>query len=259
MKELARGKIPGTRGIKKREETEDRARLKSQEKWREKRGQIMRYTTVIFDMDGTLLNTLDDIADGVNYILEQYGYPRKAPEEVRRALGNGAGRLMEGVLPGGRENPRFDQILEEYCRYYQAHCQMKTRAYDGISETLEKLKAEGVSMGIVSNKGDGAVKELARQYFSDCIRTAVGEKPGIRRKPWPDSVLEALRLLGGERASALYVGDSEVDYETAKNAGIDCALVSWGFRSRELLEGFSPNYLIDRPQELLSAVLGEIH
>lgn len=216
----------------------------------------MRYTTVIFDMDGTLLNTLDDIADGVNYILEQYRYPRKTLDEVRRAVGNGAGRLMEGVLPGGRENPRFEQILGEYCQYYQAHCQIKTRAYDGILETLDRLKDAGVNMGIVSNKGDGAVKELNRQYFADYIQTAVGEQAGIRRKPWPDSVLEALRLLGGEQSKALYVGDSEVDYETAKNAGTDCALVSWGFRSRDFLEEFSPEYLIDRPEELLSAVLG---
>ena len=212
----------------------------------------MKYDTVVFDMDGTLLNTLDDIADGVNYILRQYQYPEKSLDEVRRAVGNGARQLMRLMLPGGEENPRFDQILKEYGAYYQAHCQEKTRAYEGIPELLGALKEKGVKLAIVSNKGDGAVKELNRQYFAENIETAVGERPGIRRKPEPDSVLEALRILGSTRERALYVGDSEVDYDTAKNGKMACVLVSWGFRTREQLEALHPDYLIDRPEQFLT-------
>ena len=212
----------------------------------------MKYDTVVFDMDGTLLNTLDDIADGVNYILRQYQYPEKSLDEVRRAVGNGARQLMRLMLPGGEENPRFDHILKEYGAYYQAHCQEKTRAYEGIPELLGALKEKGVKLAIVSNKGDGAVKELNRQYFAENIETAVGERPGIRRKPEPDSVLEALRILGSTRERALYVGDSEVDYDTAKNGKMACVLVSWGFRTREQLEALHPDYLIDRPEQLLT-------
>lgn len=154
----------------------------------------------------------------------------------------------------GEDNPLFAQILEEYGEYYQSHCQIKTRAYDGIPELLEKLEGAGVKAAIVSNKGDAAVKELNRRYFSKHIDTAVGERAGIRRKPEPDSVLEALRILGGSLERTLYVGDSEVDYHTAANAKMDCVLVSWGFRDRQQLEGLHPEYLIDRPEELLDIV-----
>lgn len=216
---------------------------------------MRKYNTVVFDMDGTLLNTLDDIADGVNYILRRYGYQEKTLEEVRRAVGNGARRLLMAVIPGGEENPQFEQILKEYGAYYQEHCQIKTRAYDGVQQLLEALKEKGIKIAIVSNKGDGAVKELNRRYFSETIETAVGERPGIGRKPAPDSVLEALKILESSREQAVYVGDSEVDYHTAANAGMTCVLVSWGFRSREQLERLSPDYLIDAPLELLN-ILG---
>lgn len=211
----------------------------------------MRYDTVVFDMDGTLLNTLEDIADSVNYILRQYQYPEKSLEEVRRAVGNGARQLMRLSLPEGEDTPGFEQILKEYGAYYQGHCQRKTRAYDGIPELLRKLKEAGVKMAIVSNKGDGAVKELNCLYFAQDIGTAVGERPGIRRKPEPDSVLEALRILNSSRERALYVGDSEVDYYTAKNGELACVLVSWGFRDREQLAALGADHLIDHPAQLL--------
>lgn len=216
----------------------------------------MRYTAVIFDMDGTLLNTLGDLEDSVNHMLRKYGYPEKSEDEVRKALGNGAAYLMSRMVPGGKENPLFGQILEEYGAYYQSHCQIRTCPYEGVPEVLEKLKKRGVKLAIVSNKGDGAVQELNRYYFGEAIGTAVGERPGIRRKPWPDSVLEALRILGVPGEKALYVGDSEVDYETAKRAGIACALVSWGFRDREFLRSFSPDYLADIPLELEEIAAG---
>ena len=212
----------------------------------------MRYDTIIFDMDGTLLNTLDDLVDSVNHMLQRYGYSRKEEKEVRRALGNGARVLIGSLLPQGEENPQFEQIYQEYVTYYQEHCQIKTRPYDGMMETLRELKKRNIRMGIVSNKGDGAVKELSRKYFSECIDIAVGDRPGeIRRKPEPDSVLEAVRLLGGSLENTLYVGDSEVDYQTGQNGQFACTLVSWGFRDRTFLESLHPDYLIDRPEELL--------
>lgn len=217
----------------------------------------MGYRAVIFDMDGTLLNTLEDIAGGVNHTLQNHGYPEKTLEQVRMAVGNGAGRLMKNVLPQGAETPGFDQILKEYEAYYQEHCQIKTGAYPGIPALLEELKGRGILMAIVSNKGDGAVKELNRQYFSELISTAVGERPGIRRKPEPDAVLEALQLLGVSRQEALYVGDSEVDYYTARRAEISCALVTWGFRRKEDLEQLCPDYLTENPRELLEIVVSD--
>ncbi len=217
----------------------------------------MGYRAVIFDMDGTLLNTLEDIAGGVNYTLQKHGYPVKTLEEVRLAVGNGAGRLMKNVLPQGAETLGFDKILKEYEAYYQGHCQIKTGAYPGIRSLLESLKKRGVLMAIVSNKGDGAVKELNRRYFPEVIQTAVGERPGIRRKPEPDAVLEALQLLGVSRQEALYVGDSEVDYHTARRAAIHCALVTWGFRRKEDLEQLRPDYLVENPKELLEIVVSD--
>lgn len=212
---------------------------------------------VIFDMDGTLLNTLEDIAGGVNHTLKKYGYPEKTLDEVRMAVGNGAGRLMKNVLPQGEETPGFDKILKDYEAYYQEHCQVKTGAYPGILPLLEQLRGKGIQMAIVSNKGDGAVKELNRRYFAGLIDTAVGECPGIRRKPEPDSVLEALHLLGVSRQEALYVGDSEVDYHTARRAGIRCALVTWGFRRKADLECLLPDYLTENPMELLEIVVSD--
>lgn len=210
----------------------------------------MKYDTIVFDMDGTLLNTLEDIADSANYMLRRYGYPEQPLEKVRCTVGNGARRLMSGLLEQGEATPRFEELLAEYGAYYKSHCEIKTRAYDGIPEVLQKLKETGIKMAIVSNKGDEAVKALNRRYFGAVIGTAVGERPGIRRKPEPDSVLEALRILGSSPEKTLYVGDSEVDYYTAKNGGIACVLVSWGFRTREQLAALKPDYLIDRPEEL---------
>ena len=210
-----------------------------------------KFDTVVFDMDGTLLNTLEDLHDAMNHILKKYGYPEKSLEEVRCAVGNGAGRFMRDMLPGGEENPEYEKLLQEYGAYYQAHCQIKTRPYEGIEELLRELNKRRIRTAIVSNKGDGAVKELNRQYFGEAIETAVGERQGIRRKPAPDSVLEALKLMGSSKETAVYVGDSEVDYHTAANAGMACVLVSWGFRHREQLEELKPDSIIDRPEELL--------
>lgn len=211
----------------------------------------MKYRAIIFDMDGTLLNTLDDIADSANYILHKYEYPQKTLEDVRMAVGNGARMLMKALLPNGEQTPDFERILEDYGAYYRDHCQIKTRPYEGVPELLQRLRDAGIKTAIVSNKGDAAVKALNLQYFGESINIAIGERKGIRRKPEPDSVLAALKELNCPRECALYVGDSEVDRATAANAGMDCMLVSWGFRGRKQLERLQAAYLIDSPEELL--------
>lgn len=213
------------------------------------------FDTVIFDMDGTLLNTLEDLGDAMNHILKKNGYPERTLEEVRCAVGNGAGRFLAAMLPDGKDDPDFDRLLKEYGAYYRENCRKKTRPYDGVTELLEQLSAKGIRTAIVSNKGDEAVRELNRLYFGGQITTAVGERQGIQRKPAPDSVLEALNILGSTKERALYVGDSEVDYQTAANAGMACVLVSWGFRHREQLVELNPDWIIDEPKELLQLPL----
>ena len=211
------------------------------------------FDTAVFDLDGTLLNTLEDIEGSVNYVLRELGCEQVSVEKVRQSVGNGSWILMEKVLPGGRENPLYERSVHMQMQYYQEHCRILTRPYDGILPVMAQLKNAGVAMAIVSNKGDGAVRELAGHYFSKLVSGAVGERPGIRRKPAPDTVFEAIRQMGRNPEKTVYVGDSEVDYETALQAGIPCILVSWGFRGRKFLEEqFHPEYLIDRPEELLS-------
>ena len=208
---------------------------------------------VIFDLDGTLLNTLDDLADSVNHTMRHFKLPEKTVDEVRRSVGNGGRKLMERVIPGGNSHPRFEEILAYYTPYYQSHCRIKTAPYDGIMDLLTRLKQQGIASAIVSNKGDGAVQELYRQYFSELVSTAVGEREaqGIRKKPCPDTVLEAVKRIGCSVGEAVYVGDSEVDAQTALAADMRCVLVSWGFRDRPELEALQPDALIDSPEELL--------
>lgn len=193
------------------------------------------YNTVIFDLDGTLLDTLDDLTNAVNYALTEMGMPSRTKEEVRRFVGNGARRLFELAVPDGIENPLFEETLGKFNEYYGAHCNDCTKSYDGMTELLKWLKERGYALAIVSNKPDFAVKELSRIYFDGLVETAVGEREGIARKPAPDTVLAALKELGRNKEEAVYVGDSEVDVATAANAGIPCISVLWGFRDRERL------------------------
>lgn len=212
------------------------------------------YNTVIFDLDGTLLNTIDDLADAVNYIQEKYGIEKHSVDLVRQHVGNGIRNLMIRSVPQGENNPKFEEMFACYKKYYQEHCQIKTAAYPGIMELLKGLHNKGIKMAIVSNKAHPAVVELNEIYFKDFIHVAIGENEaaGIQKKPAPDSVFHALELLGSKKSEAVYVGDSEVDYATAVNSELDCVLCSWGFRDRELLESFHPMAIIDKPEELLS-------
>lgn len=212
------------------------------------------YQAVIFDLDGTLLDTLEDLMDGVNHVLVARGYPQRSIEEIRQFVGNGLGKLIERAVPEGTSEEIQLQILDEFRVFYTDHCRIKTGPYEGIMELLQYLKEHGFKMAIVSNKNDTAVKELAKYYFADCIEVAIGEREGIRRKPAPDSVYEALRILGVHKEQAVYVGDSEVDRETAANAGLNCISVTWGFRQESLLRSLKPEYLIHRPEEVIGIV-----
>lgn len=190
------------------------------------------YRAVIFDLDGTLLNTLDDLAASTNAALRQFGYPERTVEEVRRFVGNGVRLLMVRALPQGEETPRFEEILAYFRQHYAAHCREATAPYPGIPALLARLRERGVRVAVVSNKFDAAVKELCHAYFGGEVEVAVGESPAVAKKPAPDAVLAAMRELGVSPADAVYVGDSEVDVETARRAGLPCISVLWGFRDR---------------------------
>ena len=210
----------------------------------------------VFDLDGTLLDTLSDLAASVNHTLQLHGLPPRSRAEVRRFLGNGVRNLMRRSLPGGEENPHFEQAFAAFREYYAAHCRDHTRAYPQIPELLNELSARGVKLGIVSNKSDREVKELNRACFSGLFSAALGEREGVRRKPEPDGLLEAVKELGSTPERALYVGDSEVDLRTAVNAGIDCVSVTWGFRSETHLREAGAKRFIRSPMELLTVLQG---
>lgn len=217
-----------------------------------------KYDTVIFDLDGTLMDTLEDLANAVNEILRRHGYPAKSIDEVRRIVGNGLRQTLTLCLPEGTADAVIEELLPEFADFYQAHCQIKTKPYDGIEDTLRELCARGYKLAIVSNKRDEAVKTLRDECFPGYVKVAIGENEsaGIKKKPAPDTVYQALKELGSRREQAVYVGDSEVDKMTADNAGLPCISVDWGFRDREELEKLKPDYLISRPEELLEILCG---
>lgn len=212
-----------------------------------------KYDTVVFDLDGTLMDTLEDLANAVNEILQRNGYPVRTIEEVRRIVGNGLRQTLRLCLPEGTDEAVVEKLLPEFAAYYQDHCQIKTKPYEGIEDTLRELCARGFKLAIVSNKRDEAVKTLNRECFEKYVKVAIGENEsaGIRKKPAPDTVYQAIRELGSARERTIYVGDSEVDKMTADNAGLPCISVDWGFRDREELEKLNPAHLISRPEELL--------
>lgn len=208
--------------------------------------------TVVFDLDGTLLNTLDDLAGSVNYALQKHSLPLRTLAEVRSFLGNGIRVLMEKSVGGAVEGEAFEQVLNTFRQHYVDHCLDLTAPYEGIMSLLKVLKEKGVRMAIVSNKLDPAVKSLNQRFFADYIASAVGESKTVRRKPNPDAVIKALEDLGSRKDEAVYVGDSEVDLATAQNAGLKCVLVSWGFRDKDFLISLpGAEHIIDRPEELL--------
>lgn len=210
----------------------------------------MRYQTAIFDMDGTILETLEDMCGSVNVTMNHVGYPRRTMDEVRRFVGNGAAKLIERCMPAGAEDPRYPAALEFYRAYYDAHAQIKTGPYPGIPELLNQLSREGVRLAVVSNKPDEAVRALTERYFPGVFPVAIGNRDGWATKPAPDSVYEAMRLLGARRESTVYVGDSDVDVDTARNAGLDSIIVTWGFRDEDFLRAHGAQHLAHNTDEL---------
>lgn len=210
----------------------------------------MNIKAVIWDLDGTLLNTLDDLAASVNAALAMNGMPLRSTEEVRAFVGNGIRNLMMRAVPDGEANPAFDKALEDFTRHYGAHSRDRTRPYDGILEMLDRLSAVGVKHAIVSNKIDFAVKELSRAYFGERMCAAIGDDPSRARKPAPDSVFAAMREMGVTAQETVYVGDSDVDVLTARNAGVPCVAVLWGFRDEACLRAAGAGRLARTPDEL---------
>ena len=213
----------------------------------------MRYQTYVFDLDGTLLDTLGDLAASTNYALRTYGMPEHSLDDVRRFVGNGVRVLMERAVPQGADNPQFEAAFQTFREHYMQHSLDTTKPYDGIIETLEALKAEGCRLAVVSNKMMAATQELCRHFFRDTIEVAIGEHEaqGIRKKPAPDTVNEAFRQLGVGKERAVYVGDSDVDILTARHSGLPCISVLWGFRDRAFLIQHGAETFISAPSELL--------
>ncbi len=209
---------------------------------------------IVFDLDGTLLDTLTDLAASTNYALRSCGMPEHSIDDVRRFVGNGVRMLMTRAVPDGESNPRFDEAFSVFRQHYMQHCLDTTCPYPGIMEALAGLKEKGMMLAIVSNKMQAATEELRQHYFSQYIDVAIGESAAIRKKPAPDTVNEALRLLGISHDEAIYVGDSDVDIDTARAAMMPCASVLWGFRDRQFLLNHGATRLLSSPEELLSLV-----
>ena len=209
-------------------------------------------TTIVFDMDGTVLNTLDDLTVSMNYVLEKFGYPGHTVEEYRLFFGNGVKEALRLALPEDVPSEIIDDMLPIYKEHYDAHCLDKTRPYDGVVEVMKELKQKGYKLAIVSNKIDSAVKELNQRFFADAVGIAIGEKPGVNRKPAPDMVEAALKELGSTKEEAVYVGDSEVDFMTEKNSKLPCISVLWGFRDKEYLIEQGAYCFAENPEDIIS-------
>ena len=195
----------------------------------------MKYDLAIFDLDGTILDTLEDLALSMNHALKSCGYPQRTCREIRQFLGNGVVNLAERCLPENAGIQERDRLVDTFNEYYALHCDDHTGPYEGIRDLLQALGEKGMKTAVVSNKPDYGVQILCSRHFDGLFHCITGVKEGIRRKPAPDSVLEVLRQLRVEKNRAVYIGDSEVDLETAANAEMDCISVDWGFRDRQFL------------------------
>lgn len=210
------------------------------------------FSTYIFDLDGTLIDSIGDLASSCNYALRKYGMGEYSVDEVRMMVGNGVKKLMERATPDGLANPLFDEVYACFRQHYMVHNLDTTRPYPGITETLAALKGRGKNLAVVSNKFYAATQELVTHFFGDLIHVAIGEREDIRKKPAPDTVMEAMRQLGVGADECVYIGDSDVDIDTARNSGMPCISVLWGFRSKEFLLEHGASRLISSPKELLA-------
>ena len=212
----------------------------------------MKYEAYIFDMDGTILDTIEDLTVTTNYAMEKMGYPLHTVDEVKWFVGNGIINLIKRAVPEGTSDENIQKTFEVFMEHYREHCNDKTGPYPGIMELLSELKKAGKKLAVVSNKADVPVKILADEVFPGIFDIAIGEKEGINKKPARDMVDVAIEFLGCERKNAVYIGDTDVDYNTARNSELDCILVAWGFRGREFIEKYDAEYYVNSPEEILN-------
>lgn len=212
---------------------------------------MMKYQTYIFDLDGTLLDTLGDLAASTNHALRTHHMPEHGIDDVRRFVGNGVRKLMERAVPGGVSNPLFEQALATFREHYTQHSLDTTQPYPGIIDLLQRLKASDKKVAVVSNKFDAATKALCHHFFGALVDVAIGESERVRKKPAPDTVMETLRLLEVTKEQAVYVGDSDVDIDTARNSGIPCISVTWGFRDRTFLLEHGATIFVEKPGDII--------
>ena len=212
-------------------------------------------TYVLWDLDGTLLDSLQDLALATNHALRQYQLPKRTQEEVRQFVGNGVRRLIERAVPEGTPSATLEATFDCFKDYYKAHCRDNTRPYAGIASTLQTLHQQGTRMAIVSNKLQAGVDALHEEWFADTIDVAIGEREGVARKPAPDMLHLALRELGATPTDHIYyIGDSDVDILTAQRAGVPCISALWGFRSREFLLAHGATLLAESPSDVLRII-----
>lgn len=211
--------------------------------------------TIIFDLDGTLLNTLEDLMISTNYALLEFGFPTHSLEDIRKFVGNGVKKLIERAVPIDCSQDVTEKCLDVFKEHYSKNMYNHTKPYDSILEILEELHNKGLKIGVVSNKFDSAVKELCQKYFLNLVNIAIGQSDDVPKKPAPNGVFKAMKELSAEPSSTIYVGDSEVDVQTAKNSNLPCIGVLWGFRDRKDLAG--ADYIIDNPCDILKIVEGE--
>lgn len=209
---------------------------------------------VIFDLDGTLLYTLEDLKNSTNFALREFGYPERTLEEVRQFVGNGVRKLIERAVPDGTDTGITEEVLRVFKENYGQNMYNCTKPYNSIEKLLLELKQNGLKTAVVSNKFDLAVKELCKKYFGDLIDVAIGQRDDVPKKPAPDGVLTAIEELGVKRENCIYVGDSDVDVLTAKNSGLPCIGVTWGYRDRELLESKGADYIVNDPLKILDLI-----
>jgi len=214
----------------------------------------MRYKLIIFDMDGTILDTLEDLTDSLNFALKKSGMPKRSLSEVREFVGNGIRKLIERAVPANTPTDIVNRVLADFSEHYRQNCANKTSPYDGIPEVLSALRKRGAQTAVVSNKVDFAVQQLSVQYFDGLFDMAVGEREGVRKKPAPDAIYAVLGHFGLEKNDALYIGDSEVDIQTAANAGMDCICVGWGFREEDFLLRNGAAVVLNKPDDILGYI-----
>lgn len=214
----------------------------------------MKYDLIIFDMDGTILNTLEDLKNSLNYVLQQAGYQTRTLEEVRTFVGNGIRKTIERALPSDIEEEKVDELFSLFIAYYAIHNTDNTKPYNGVIELLKELKHLGYKTAVVSNKQNSAVKSLCKKFFTGLFDVEIGEKENIAKKPEPDEVNEVLKILNIDRTKSIYIGDSEVDIQTAQNSKMKSIIVDWGFRDRKFLYEHGAEVIVSNPSEILDII-----